>query len=366
MGLFNLLTTSQANQFEHHVLVRTSQNEPFTNDFQNAGIPVLSCDHYRTPWRYALQLRKLTRTYGPYDILHVHGSSFSGLLTLLLAKWCGIRWTIVHSHNDVRPTLGEFNFLRRTYIQFVLTAYRSLADSGFAASHRAAESMFGSNWEADPRWELLYYGIDCRPFRSPLDPSLRTKLGISKTALVIGHVGRFHEQKNHAFLLDLMEATVAIRLDTVCLLIGDGPLRDSFTKEVKRRGLGAHFVFISDTLSVPAFMKSAMDCFVFPSRYEGLGLVVVEAQAAGLPCVISDRVPSEAIVNSSLISVLPLDASPKEWTVETLRMASSNSAPSRDGAVRHIETSRFNLDLCAANLWGKYQHFSNTQRAQPC
>jgi glycosyltransferase involved in cell wall biosynthesis len=105
-------------------------------------------------------------------------------------------------------------------------------------------------------------------------------------------VGRFHEQKNHAFLLDLMEATIAIRLDTVCLLIGDGPLRDSFTKEVKRRGLGAHFVFISDTLSVPAFMKSAMDCFVFPSRYEGLGLVVVEAQAAGLPCVISDRVPS--------------------------------------------------------------------------
>jgi glycosyltransferase involved in cell wall biosynthesis len=204
MGLFNILTSSDANRFEHHVLVRTSEKEPFTDDFERAGIPVLCCESYRNPLRYAIELKKLVRKYGPYDILHVHGSSFSGLLTLALAKWCGVRWTIVHSHNDVRPTLGEFGPLHRAYIRSVLAAYRALADSGFAASVLAAESMFGMDWQADPRCELLYYGIDTQPFRAPKDIQLRRKLGIGEAAPVIGHVGRFHEQKNHAFLLDLV------------------------------------------------------------------------------------------------------------------------------------------------------------------
>ncbi len=357
MGLFGLLTSESADCCEHHVLVRTAEKEPFTDDFRNAGIPVLCCASYRNPIRYALDLRRLVRENGPYDILHVHGSSFSGLLTLAFARRCGIPWTIVHSHNDVRPTLRERGLLARAYVASVLAAYRRLAKSGFAASVLAAESMFGEQWQSDPRWEVFYYGIDCRPFQAPADPYLRRRLGIEDSALVIGHVGRFHEQKNHAFLLDVVEVAVRTDPNVVCLLIGDGPLRGEFVKTVSRRGLEQHFRFVPDTLEVAAYMTSAMDCFVFPSRYEGLGLVVVEAQAAGLPCIVSDRIPSEAIVDGSPVSVLPLEAGAATWADTALRM-SLKETTDRRLAVGRIEKSRFNLENSAAMLWERYARFA--------
>ena len=358
MGLFNLLTTPDAVRFEHHILVRTEQEEAFTEDFRKAGIRVIPCCGFRNPLQYARRLKRVVQQHGPYDILHVHGSSFSGLLTLALARWCGIRWRIVHSHNDVRPTMGEQTLLYRMYVRGVMAAYRALADSGFAASTLAAESMFGDDWQHDSRWELLYYGIDCGPFLRPKDTQLRHQLGVEDSAMVIGHVGRFHEQKNHAFLLDVVESAIALHPNVICLLIGDGPLREEIGGQVRSRGLDRHFRFVPDTKSVASYMTSAMDCFVFPSRYEGLGLVVVEAQAAGLPCVISDRIPREAIVDHSLVSVLPLESSPAVWAAEAFRSSYADRLSPLAAAVNRIENSRFNLNLCAAHLWNRYANFA--------
>jgi glycosyltransferase involved in cell wall biosynthesis len=108
-----------------------------------------------------------------------------------------------------------------------------------------------------------------------------------------------------------------------------------------------------------------MDCFVFPSRYEGLGLVVVEAQAAGLPCIISDRIPTEAIVDHSMVLVLPLEASPEEWAAEVLRVVSLKHTRNRSSAVDRVESSRFNLDSCAALLWERYAQFSQQSSGHP-
>ncbi len=358
MGLFNLLTFHTAGRGNHHLLVRTAEEEAFTSAFRDAGMPVLSCVNFRNPLRYALELRKLIRENGPYDILHVHGSSFSGLLTLLLAKWCGVPWRIVHSHNDVRPTLGELSWLNRVYITIVLALYRRFADAGFAASNLAAESMFGMDWQADPRWELLYYGIDCGAFKASRDQTLRAAYGINPSALVIGHVGRFHEQKNHAFLVDMVEAAVDMNPSVVCLCVGDGALRDTVVADVNLRRLADHFVFVPDTLDVPALMLSVMDCFVFPSRYEGLGLVVVEAQAAGLPCLISDRIPSEATVDPSLVKTLPLETSPREWATTAFDLISSRHIDQSDAVIQRIEESKFNLETCVSAVWERYAEFS--------
>ena len=362
MGLFNLLTSDSGRAFEHHVLVRTAKEEAFTAEFRAAGIPVHACTSYRNPVRYALDLRKLVQQSGPYDILHVHGSSFSGLLTLAFAKWCGIRWKVVHSHNDVRPPLANAGRVGRGYVRAVLAAYRWLADSGVAASTLAAESMFGVDWKKDPRWQLFYYGIDCRPFRKPSDPHLRRELGIPDSALVLGHVGRFHEQKNHFFLLDVVEATVRIDPSVICLLIGDGPLRAEFANQVHRRQLDAHFVFVPDTLSVAAYMTSVMDCFVFPSKYEGLGLVAVEAQAAGLPCILSDRVPAEAIVDPSIVTVLSLESGVATWAFAALK-ALGGPATSRLHALQQVEESRFNMTLSASTLAHLYRQIATQLNA---
>jgi glycosyltransferase involved in cell wall biosynthesis len=352
--LFQVLPMQVSRQYEHHILVRTAQEEAFTNAFREEGMPVLVCSNLADPMRYARNLKTLVKEQGPYDILHVHGSSFSGLLTLALAKPMGIRKTIVHSHNDVRPLLKGRGYLYRAYVAGVLRAYRALADCGFAASVLAAESMFGTQWKSDRRWELLYYGVDCKPFAKPRDLGLRARLGIADDAFVIGHVGRFHEQKNHGFLVEVVEAAVGACPRVHCLLIGDGPLRGAVTAEIRRRGLQNHFTFVPDTLAVSDYMISAMDCFIFPSRYEGLGLVVVEAQAAGLPCLISDRIPPEAIVDASLVRVLPLERPKAEWAEATLCLQNAPSRSDNRAALARVKDSRFNLDHCVSTMQSRY------------
>jgi glycosyltransferase involved in cell wall biosynthesis len=362
--LFQTLPPQLSSHCEHHVLVRTASDEPFTASFHEAGIPVLACPNYKNPFRYAADLKKLVEENGPYDILHVHGSSFSGLLTLALAKRVGIKRTIIHSHNDVRPHLQDRGFAYAIYVTGVRMAYRALADRGLAASVLAAESMFGESWKDDQRWRLLYYGVDSKPFARPKDPNLRARLGIPNGAFVLGHVGRFHEQKNHEFLIEIVAAAQKTRPEVHCLLIGDGPLREEIRADIRRRGLENHFTFVADTMSVSDYMIGAMDCFVFPSRYEGLGLVVVEAQAAGLPCVISDRVPVEAVVDNELVRLLPLEKAPEHWANVVLEMGQHKSVDHAKAMAR-VKNSRFDLDHCIDSLHDLYVRLARPSTVGP-
>jgi glycosyltransferase involved in cell wall biosynthesis len=351
--LFQTLTRQPSTVFEHHVLVRTSQEEAFSDAFRRAGIPVLACASFRNPVRYARELQRLVDANGPYDILHIHGSSFSGLLTLLLARHVGIRRTIVHSHNDVRPLLKESGPLYGMYVRAVTGAYRLLGDRGLAASVLAAESMFGMGWRQDPRWQLLYYGVDCTPFQRAADKGLRARLGIPAEAFVVGHVGRFHEQKNHAFLVEVISAAGRLDPQVHCLLIGDGPLREKIQREIEERGLTKRFTFVPDTTTVAEYMLSAMDCFLFPSLYEGLGLVAVEAQAAGLACILSDRVPEEASVLSGLVQWMPLEAPAARWAERLVEL--KRTRPLRDpSSLVAVQDSRFALDRSVSFLQSQY------------
>jgi glycosyltransferase involved in cell wall biosynthesis len=351
--LFQTLTRQPRSTFEHHVLVRTTQDEAFTEAFRQAGIPVLTCASFRSPLRYVRELKALIQSHGPYDILHVHGSSFSGLLTLLVAKRFGIHRTIVHSHNDVRPLLQESGFLYRWYVRAVIAAYSVLGDRGLAASILAAESMFGKQWMKNPRCQLLYYGVDFVPFHRQIDHTLRARLGIPPDAYVVGHVGRFHPQKNHTYLLDVMHEAHDLDPRMHCLLIGDGPLRDEIQQEIRLRGLERHFTFVTDTECISDYMISAMDCFLFPSLYEGLGLVAVEAQAAGLPCLLSDRVPEEASVDPKLVKWLALEHSPAKWARQLLEFKRLGSTHDQSSLVV-VENSRFDIKRCVTSLQSQY------------
>jgi glycosyltransferase involved in cell wall biosynthesis len=347
-------TIKKLDRFEHHILVRTGKEEPFTQAFQQIGARVLPCVNYANPMKYAVNLSRIVHENGPYDILHVHGSNPNGLLALLLAKQIGIPSTIVHSHNDVRPLLETRGAPYRSYVGVTLQCLRRFADRGFAVSVRAAESMFGLSWQKDPRWSLLYCGVDFEPFAQRPDPDLRTRLGIPNGAFVVGHVGRFHEQKNHDFLVEIAQQSVKMSPDVHFLLIGDGDLRKGIVSDVQKLGLDRHVTFVPDTLSVPQFMLSAMDCFAFPSRYEGLGLVAVEAQAAGLPCIVSDRIPREVTVDSNLVIVLGLESSPETWAAAILQSKRRRVRPSR----RHLEqfyASPFNLANSAQALGDAYE-----------
>ena len=353
MWLYQMLQRLDCDRFEHHVLVRTAEEEPFTAAFREVGIRVLPCLNHNNPAKYASNLRRVVAQNGPYDILHVHGSNPNGLFALLLAKALGISTRIVHSHNDVRPLLKSRGIVYKSYVGLTLLCLRFFADRGFAASTLAAESMFGPSWQRDRRWKLLYCGVNFEPFAEPPDPNLRESLGIPEDAFVVGHVGRFHPQKNHEFIVRIADEVIKRRPDTHFIFIGDGDLRSGIASEFERKGLAHNVTFVPDTLSVPKFMLSTMDCFVFPSRYEGLGLVAVEAQAAGLPCFISDRVPHEAIVDAKLVNVLRLDDPPEMWANAIL-----NSRGKRVQNGQHIKkfyASQFDLKQCAMSLGSIYE-----------
>ena len=164
--------------------------------------------------------------------------------------------------------------------------------------------------------------------------AVRAELGLAESTFVAGHVGRFTEQKNHAFLLEIFAALHARRPDSALLLAGDGPLRPKMAEAARRLGLESAVRFLGPRQDVPALL-SAMDCFIFPSHHEGLPVTLVEAQAAGLPVAASSAITDEVCI-TPLVRRLGLDEAADTWAAAALELAeggfAARSCPA--GAIR--------------------------------
>ena len=145
---------------------------------------------------------------------------------------------------------------------------------------------------------------------------MRQKLGL-ENELIVGHVGRFNPQKNHPFLLDIFAALPKKEPDAVLLLAGGGEDMTKIQAKAQILGIAERVRFLGVRSDVADLMQ-AMDVFVFPSLYEGLPVTMVEAQTAGLPCFISDKVPTECIIAEDLVDVLPLSADSETWAEKIL------------------------------------------------
>ena len=145
---------------------------------------------------------------------------------------------------------------------------------------------------------------------------MRQKLGL-ENELIVGHVGRFNPQKNHPFLLDIFAVLLKKEPNAVLILVGGGEDMPKIQAKAQALGVAEHVRFLGIRSDVADLMQ-AMDVFVFPSLYEGLPVTMVEAQAAGLPCIISDKVPPECILTDGLVDALPLSAEPEAWAEKML------------------------------------------------
>ena len=160
-------------------------------------------------------------------------------------------------------------------------------------------------------------GIDFSKFSNALSKDvIRNKLQISHDTFVIGHVGRFVEQKNHKLLIDAFNYVLQQKDNSILLLIGTGPLLDEIKRQIHEYKIENKVVILSNRSDIPDLMN-AMDVFAFPSLWEGLGIVLIEAQKMQTQCVISSAVPDAAIV-SSLVYRMPQDATAKEWAEKLL------------------------------------------------
>ena len=231
-----------------------------------------------------------------------------GVFDLIAAKAGGATGLCVRSCNSA----SSENALKHVFYSALRPILNSTASVKFAPSRLAAEYTFGKSEVTSGKVEFLNNALDLNCFRfSEMDRNrIRNEFQIADTQMVIGHVGRFNQQKNHAFLLDVFKSYNSKNPNSVLLLVGKGELEDTIREKAKALDISEKIIFTGVRSDVPALL-SAMDVFVFPSLYEGMPNTVIEAQATGLQCVIADTITREADI-TGLVHYLPL-GNAKEW-----------------------------------------------------
>lgn len=277
------------------------------------------------PWSrsYIGALDDFFATHQEYRIIHVHQDCLSGVI-LKAAKKHGVPVRIAHSHNAGQDK--DWKYPIKIMLKRWIPKY---ATKLFACGKKAGDWMF----DGTP-YQILNNAIDAIKYRSDRKKGfeVRSELKIPRDAFVVGHVGRFSPQKNHHFLLEVFLALARKITNCYLLLVGDGNLRAMIEKQAEQLGIRDKVVFTGVRQDIPDLLH-AMDVFVFPSLHEGTPVTVLEAQAAGIPCVISDGVPTDCMI-TDLVTMLPLSESAEVWAEHILSVRTDAFRDTRDEIVQ--------------------------------
>jgi len=252
---------------------------------------------------YLSLIRFFRQHHNDYQAIHFCYGSLTSIAALYLAYRFRIPVRIMHSHNS--SVVGMHNkvlhWLHRPLVSRLVT-------HRLACSEKAGRFFFMSK-----PFTVMFNGIDVQLYSYSTEKRLkiRQELGIPEGCVVIGHVGRFVEVKNHSFILDVFVEYLKANNNARLLLVGVGELMDQMKEKTVRLGIDKNVTFMGLRLDVADLMQ-AMDCFLMPSLFEGLPFVIVEAQAAGLPCFISDVI-DRGVDMTGNINFLPLKSSASEW-----------------------------------------------------
>jgi glycosyltransferase involved in cell wall biosynthesis len=361
--LMNMLRTIDRSRFQMDFLVQSPAPADFDEEIRALGSELICGGPIRHIVGYVQRIRKLLLDRPAYDIVHAHVDMMSGY-ALKSAAEAGVPVRVAHSHNDQARGYERLRWPLKLLSRRGKSLIARYGTHGLAASDVAGETLFGTK-PRGPAWRVLPCGIDLLPFsHKSASKLLRGQLGIPADAIVIGHVGRFEDQKNHQQILAIAEVLLKRSSRFHVVLAGDGLLRPSIEERVRDRGLDQHFSFLGVRSDVPQLLDELFDVFLFPSRFEGLGLALVEAQAAGCPAVVSNVIPHEADVVRRLVKRMPLAASPESWadavvSASRLPRTVEASTIAYDAVVR----SRFNIRNSVQALSACYDDLASCPRA---
>jgi len=360
--LMQVLRTIDRDQFQMDFLVHTLKPCPYDQEVRALGSQILPCPRPDRPWSYAHRFKQLLDQHGPYDIVHSHVHHYSGFI-LKLADQIGVPVRIAHSHNDTSVLQARAGLVRRCYLVLMGLWIKHYATVKLACSMPAARALFGPRWKQDAQCQILYYGVDLSSFQDTGVKVSRQQMGIDAGAFVVGHVGRFSKQKNHHFLITIAQEIILREPNTIFLLIGDGELRSAIQQQVIQAGLEKVFVLTGERPDVAQLMMNAIDVFVLPSFHEGLPLVAIEAQAAGLPCILSSQITSEInIMKQPFVQQLALSQPASVWAEAILQTRVLKV--SRPVMAKHIENSHFNIKHSIERLKTTYESALSTIHKQ--
>ena len=310
-------------------LVHREQRGAYDDEIERMGGRIYRmCPVYPQNFsRYKRDLRTFFRAHPEYKIIHSHMSEL-GYFAFREAERQGVPVRICHAHNA--PHGFDAKMIIRTYFKKRMMPYLTHL---FMCGEESGKWLYGEKNKS--RFIMLNNAIDAAvySFNASKREEMRRQLDLTDE-LVVGHVGRFNPQKNHPFLLDIFTSLLKKEPDAVLLLVGGGADMPKIQAKVQEFGIAEHVRFLGVRSDVADLMQ-AMDVFVFPSLYEGLPVTMVEAQASGLPCIISDKVPPECILTDGLVNVMPLSASPEAWAEKILTMRAVPRTDRREEIAAH-------------------------------
>lgn len=297
--IFDFLTPYEVKNLEYEKIVRLRGGRVYTLgfEFQHDRIKI---------WSKLNEFLKINY----YDVVHINsGSTLFLSIACFLAKKAGVKKVIVHSHCS-----GEKENIKHILVKLVSAPiFKIYSDEICACSLDAARWKFPKKL-IKKKLVIVKNGINLEKFKYNISErnNMRNQLKIPNEAYVLGHVGRFTSEKNQKYIIKLFKKYLHINKDSYLILIGDGKERALLEQEVIRDDeLNDKVIFVGETQNVNKYLQ-AFDIFLFPSLYEGLGIVAIEAEAAGLPVVASDRVPQDIKI-SDKVFFLELSENQEKW-----------------------------------------------------
>lgn len=285
-----------------------------------------------------------------YDMIYVDTENGLRAIHMLMAKLAGVKVRVLHSHNTALQTNSKASKLIHKYMKnlFSISATHYLA-----CSDGAAHWLFPKKIYENGDYEVINNGVDTDVFKFDNEKrtQMRQKYNIKENDVVAGCVGRFAYQKNHSYMLDVAAKAVEMNSNFKLLLLGNGELEDELRAKAEGLGIADNIIFAGTSTDVNDYL-SAMDVFILTSRFEGLGIVLIEAQSNGLRAVVADTVPRETKMADET-TYMSLDANPSEWAKKLFELAELRD----DGrkAQKVMNEKEFTLEATANRLYEIYK-----------
>lgn len=307
------------------------------------GGRVILVSPYQHIFKYNRDLMKIFKE-NKYKIVHSHINTLS-VFPLRIAKKAGVPIRIAHSHSTTNIKEWKKNILKQMLRPFS----KVYANQYMCCSQYAGEWLFNKKTFKQGKVYLLNNAIDVDKFKynKTIRADKRKELNIDDNTFVVGHIGRFVEQKNHLFLIDLFNELHKEKSNSLLILVGQGPLFDAVKAKVHRLGLENCVLLLGQRNDV-FDLYQAFDMFVLPSLYEGLPVVGVEAQTSGLPSIFSDKITKEVRLLEST-KFISLDADINKVWVENML-----TKYDRFDVSEIIRNKNFDINIEAKKLTNKY------------